>query len=140
MSAEALRCFREAKSNLAAVTAALGSANSARDLPYRHFRSAHELAIRAVIAAKGGSPSEEKHKLVSLCESIGLWPVMPPKFKEHLIAVDCIEPDPGAAGRGAEASLEQWQERLQVAPKFLFFIENHVVLNPQILSSLTVSS
>jgi hypothetical protein len=96
----------------------------------------------AVIAAKGGSPPGQKHKLVSICESIGLWSVMPPKFKEHLIAIDCFGVDPveiNAQSTARTTTVEQLKERLQVAPKFLFFIENHVVSNPQILGGITVA-
>ena len=142
MSAEASRCFNQAKSNLAAVNAAFGAPTSASSLPYRDLHTAHELAIMAVIAAKGGSPPGQKHKLVSICESIGLWSVMPPKFKEHLIAIDCFESDPAessAESAARAATIDQWKERLQVAPKFLFFIENHVVSNPQVLGGITVS-
>jgi hypothetical protein len=66
---------------------------------------------------------------------------MPPKFKEHLIAIDCFEIDPiQASGPSGSATIEQWKERLQTAPKFLFFIENHVVSNPQLLGGLTILS
>jgi hypothetical protein len=142
MSAEASRCFHEAKSNLAAVNAAFDAVNSASSLPYQNLHTAHELAIMAVIAAKGGSPPGQKHKLVSICESIGLWSVMPPKFKEHLIAIDCFGVDPveiNAQSTARTTTVEQLKERLQVAPKFLFFIENHVVSNPQILGGITVA-
>jgi hypothetical protein len=143
MSAEASRCFHQAKTNLAAVNAASNAPISGSSLPYRDLRTAHQFAIMAVIAAKGGSPPGEKHKLVSICESIGLWSVMPPKFKEHLIAIDCFEVEPVQSSDEATsggAAIEQWQERLQTAPKFLFFIENHVVSNPQVLGGLTILS
>jgi len=140
MSAEASRCFHEAKSNLAAINAAFDAVNSVSSLPYQNLHTAHELAIMAVIAAKGGSPPGQKHKLVSICESIGLWSVMPPKFKEHLIAIDCFEVEPAGSSESTTgpAIIEQWKERLQVAPKFLFFMENHVVSNPQVLGGITV--
>ena len=77
-----------------AVNAAFAGPNSVSSLPYENLHTAPELAIMAGIAAKGGSPPDEKHKLVSICESIGLWSVMPPKFKEHLIAIDCFQSEP----------------------------------------------
>ena len=137
MSAEASRCFNEAKTNLAAVSAALSrsvSSSSCKDL-----HAAHALAIEGVVAAKGGNLPTQKHKLVSICESIGLWAVMPPKLKEHLIAIDCVESNPSEDSRLAGLTIEEWKERLQTAPKFLFFMENHVASNPQILGGLTVS-
>lgn len=132
MSAEASRCFHEAKTNLAAASAALS--RSVPTSSCENLHAAHALAIEGVLAAKGGNLPAQKHKLVSICESIGLWAVMPPKLKEHLIAVDCVEDS-----RVAGLTIEEWKERLQTAPKFLFFMENHVASNPQILGGLTVS-
>ena len=139
MSAEASRCFNEAKTNLASASAAFrhsASSSSCKDL-----HAAHALAIKGVVAAKGGILPAQKHKLVNICESIGLWAVMPPKFKEHLIAIDSVESNPLDSveeSRFAGLPIEEWKERLQIAPKFLFFLENHVASNPQILGGLTV--
>jgi hypothetical protein len=144
MSAEASRCFTEAKSNLESASAALSNepVDPGPAFPYKDFHTAHTLAIMAVIAAKGGSFPGQKHKLVSVCESIGLWAVMPPKLREHLIAIDCLGSDsgePSVESRRESLSPDAWKERLQTAPKFLFFLENHVAANPQILRALTVS-
>ena len=140
MSAEASRCFNEAKTNLASASAAF--TRSASSPPCKDLHAAHELAIKGVVAAKGGSLPVQKHNLVNICETIGLWAVMPPKFKEHLAAIDSVESNPLDSveeSRFAGLTIEEWKERLQIAPKFLFFLENHVASNPQILGGLTVS-
>jgi HEPN domain-containing protein len=140
MSVEASRCFNEAKTNLASASAAFSRSVSSSS--YKDLHTAHTLAIKGVLAAKGGNLPPQKHKLVNICESIGLWAVMPPKLKEHLIAIDGVECNPVdriEESRLAGLTIDEWKERLQTAPKFLFFMENHVASNPQILGGLTVS-
>jgi hypothetical protein len=140
MDPHASRWFHQAKTNLASLSADLSQTESVSDLSYKDFHMAHALAINGVIAAKGGSIPGQ-HKLVSICQSIGLWPVMPPKLQEHLIAIDCFVDPVETGGQASAASLtvDELKERLQIAPKFLFFMENHVASNPLILGGLTVS-
>lgn len=101
------------------------------------FYKAHELPVKAVIVAKGGSLTQS-NKLTNLCKSIGLWPVIPPKLQEHLNEMDFYAPESSQADELPQNE-NVWESLLAMAPKFVFFIENQILRNPTVLKGISLS-
>jgi hypothetical protein len=142
MKAEAAQWIKESRTNLESVKAKFARMNSMTPQSCRDFLLAHELAIKAVVIEKGGAlPNADK--LTRICELIGLWNVVPPKLRNYISEVDVCGSEALNTGKighqdPGSSSVEQWKNRLEVAPKFVFFIENQVIGNPSLLKGISV--
>jgi hypothetical protein len=97
-------------------------------------------AVKAVVMESHGEIPQQYHdpKLVTLCQKTGVWDVLPPVLKNF---VQEIEPYGGANGGAASAptvTSGALQKCFSVAPRFVDYIEQHVIGNDSVLSRLTV--
>jgi hypothetical protein len=137
MNSEAALFIEISHSTLESVKADFERTNSMTVKSRLDFYKAHELPVKAIIVEKGGSLNQE-NKLTNLCKSIGLWPVIPPKLQSYLREIDSygldFSPPNGLIHKG-----DEWRDRLAVATRFVFFIENQILRNPTVLKGIGLS-
>ena len=138
MNSEAALFIEISRSTLESVKADFERTNSMTIKSRLDFYKAHELPVKAIMVEKGGSLTQD-NKLTSLCKSIGLWPVIPPKFQSYLHEIDCYGLDSSQPDELVHKSNE-WRNRLAIAPKFVFFIENQILRSPTVLKGIGLLS
>ena len=137
MNSEAALFLEISRSTLESVKADFERTNSMTVKSRLDFYKAHELPVKAVIVEKGGSLTQD-NKLTQLCKSIGLWPVIPPKLQSYLHEIDSYGLD-FSQPNGFIHKNDEWRDRLAIAPKFVFFIENQILRNPTVLKGIGLS-
>lgn len=136
MNSEAALFIEISRSTLDSIKTDFERNNSVSVKSRIDFYKAHELPVKAIIAEKGGSFGQD-NKLTSLCKAIGLWPVIPPRLRSHLDEIDAFGPE---SYRSEESRHEEkWENLLEIAPKFVFFIENQIIRNPTVLKGIGLS-
>jgi len=102
-----------------------------------------EKAIKAALIENHGSlPTEHDHsKLVSICQTTGVWDVLPPALKGLVQEVesyrstnDTVSP-PGSG----ESSLQELQRYFFIARRLIDYMEFHVIGNDSVLKRLQVA-
>ncbi|HWP23629.1 MAG TPA: HEPN domain-containing protein [Candidatus Binatia bacterium] len=120
---------------------ASGAPASADD--FNRLAEAVEKAIKAVLIENHGSlPSRHDHdKLVSICQTTGVWDVLPPALKGLVQEVESYRsthPTTSEPSSGA-TSAEQLQRYFFVARRLIDYMEFHVIGNDSVLKRLKVA-
>jgi HEPN domain-containing protein len=102
-----------------------------------------EKAIKAALIENHGSlPTEHDHtKLVSICQTTGVWDVLPPALKGLVQEVESYRStndtvSPPASG---ESSLQELQRYFFIARRLIDYMEFHVIGNDSVLKRLKVA-
>ena len=102
-----------------------------------------ERAIKAALIEKHGSlPSKHDHdKLVSICQTTGVWDVLPPALKGLVKEVECYRStnDPESQPISEEASSQELQRYFFIARRLIDYMEFHVIGNDSVLKRLKVA-
>ena len=100
-------------------------------------------AIKAALIENHGSlPQQHDHsKLVSICESTGVWDILPPALKGLVQEVESYRSTkaPSTEPVSKESSSEQLQRYFFVARRLIDYMEFHVIGNDSVLKRLTVA-
>jgi len=105
-----------------------------------------ENAIKAPMVEKIGQvpPHLKNHKLMSLCQSTGLWIELPPNLQSFVQDMSPFDPNVRYPDTTAYQTLvssstpNEWQRRLTTAPLLVEFVEKQVIAIPSVLSRITV--
>ena len=99
-----------------------------------------EKAIKAALIESHGSlPEEHDHsKLVSICESTGVWDILPPALKGLVQEVESYRSakTASAAVIPGESSVAELQRYFFVARRLIDYMEFHVIGNDSVLKRL----
>ena len=106
---------------------------------FEKISEAIEKAIKAALVESHGSiPREYDHnKLVSLCQTTGVWDVLPPALKSLVVEVESYRAANAAAG-SITSSPEQVQRYFVIARRLIDYMEYHVIGNDSVLRRLKV--
>jgi HEPN domain-containing protein len=102
-----------------------------------------EKAIRAALVENHGSlPEQHNHsQLVSICQSTGVWDVLPPALKALVQEVETYRSTKmgSSATSQLESSSEQLQKYLFAARRLIDYMEFHIIGNDSVLKRLKVA-
>ncbi|HEX2931274.1 MAG TPA: HEPN domain-containing protein [Candidatus Binatia bacterium] len=135
--------LREAREKIRSFRDESQSANPGPD-DFNKLAEAVEKAIKAALIENHGSlPLEHDHnQLVSICQTTGVWDVLPPALKGLVEEVESYQSTTKAAlsqPSSAEASAEQLQRYFFVARRLIDYMEFHVIGNDSVLKRLKVA-
>ena len=107
---------------------------------FEKISEAIEKAIKAALVECHGSiPRQHDHnKLVSLCQTTGVWDVLPPALKSLVVEVESYRAANTAAG-SITSSPEQLQSYFVIARRLIDYMEYHVIGNDSVLRRLKVA-
>ncbi|HEY5544362.1 MAG TPA: HEPN domain-containing protein [Candidatus Binatia bacterium] len=97
----------------------------------------------ALIESHGSLPQQHDHtKLVSICESTGVWDILPPALRGLVQEVESYRstkatptpPDPSSGSSG-----EQLRQYFFIARRLIDYMEFHVIGNDSVLKRLKVA-
>ena len=109
---------------------------------FEKISDAVEKAIKAALVERHGSiPSQHDHnKLVSLCQTTGVWDVLPPALKNLVEEVESFRKVNSSTAHGAvTSSPEQLQQYFFIARRLIDYMEYHVIGNDSVLKRLKVA-
>lgn len=130
--------LREARDKVGAYPEQPGGGNYWSTTDFQKISEAIEKAIKAALVECHGSiPRQHDHnKLVSLCQTTGVWDVLPPALK---ILVEEIESYRTANSDAPTSSPEQLQRYFVIARRLIDYMEYHVIGNDSVLRRLKVA-
>jgi len=110
---------------------------------FNKLAEAVEKAIKAALIENHGSlPMEHDHsQLVSICQTTGVWDVLPPALKGLVQEVESYRSTNVALSQPSsdETSSEQLQRYFFVARRLIDYMEFHVIGNDSVLKRLKVA-
>jgi HEPN domain len=110
---------------------------------FAKLAEAVEKAIKAALIENHGSlPSEHDHnKLVSICQTTGVWDVLPPALKGLVQEVESYQSTKNAVSLPAsgETSSQELQRYFFIARRLIDYMEFHVIGNDSVLKRLKVA-
>lgn len=110
---------------------------------FNKLAEAVEKAIKAALIENHGSlPSQHDHsQLVSICQTTGVWDVLPPALKGLVQEVECYRSSASAMSQppSEATSAEQLQRYFFVARRLIDYMEFHVIGNDSVLKRLKVA-
>jgi HEPN domain-containing protein len=109
---------------------------------FEKVSEAVEKAIKAALVECHGSiPQKYDHdKLVSLCQTTGVWEVLPPTLRHLVQEVESYHTaNRDTTVESAASSPEQLREYFFVARRLIDYMEDHVIGNDSVLRSLQVA-
>ncbi len=106
--------------------------------------AAVEKAIKAALLENHGSipPKHNHNKLVTLCQSTGVWEVLPPALQHLVEEVESYHLTHLAnspSSLALSASPEQLQRYFSVARRLIDYMEYHIIGNDSVLKRLKVA-
>jgi hypothetical protein len=134
--------LREARQRVQSLTNQ--TATVSPDSPdFDQLAEAVEKAIKAALIESHGSlPQRHDHsQLVSICQSTGVWDVLPPALRGLIQEVEAYRSaslGPGSAG-SAETSTDQLQKYFFAARGLIDYMEFHIIGNDSVLKRLKVA-
>jgi HEPN domain-containing protein len=134
--------LREARDKVGAYAEQPSLGNNWSIPDFEKISEAVEKAIKAALVERHGSiPSQHDHtQLVSLCQTIGVWDVLPPALKSLVEEVESYRAVNASAAPGLPASSpEQLQKYFFVARRLIDYMEYHVIGNDSVLRRLKVA-
>ena len=134
--------LREARENVKSMPSEATPASAV--LPnFDQLAEAVEKAIRAALVENHGSVAQQLNQgqLVSICQSTGVWDVLPPALKGLIQEVERyrsknLKPSSPSVDRD---SSEQLQKYFIVARRLIDYMEFHVIGNDSVLKRLKVA-
>lgn len=119
------------------------SVRAADQAEFDKLAEAVDKAIKAALIESHGSlPKQHDHsKLVSICESTGVWDILPPALKGLVQEVESYRSTqtPSTEPPSKESSSEQLQRYFFVARRLIDYMEFHVIGNDSVLKRLKVA-
>jgi len=110
---------------------------------FNKLAEAVEKAIKAALIENHGSlPMEHDHsQLVSICQTTGVWDVLPPALKGLVQEVESYRSTNVALSQPSsdETSSEQLQRYFFVTRRLIDYMEFHVIGNDSVLKRLKVA-
>jgi HEPN domain-containing protein len=133
--------LREARDRVGAYAEQPSIGNSWGVPDFEKISDAVEKAIKAALVERHGSiPSQHDHnKLVSLCQSTGVWDVLPPALKSLVEEVESYRTVNASDASGSVTSPDQLQQYFFIARRLIDYMEYHVIGNDSVLKRLKVS-
>lgn len=134
--------LREARAKVGAYTDKPAGGNHWSTTDFEKISEAVEKAIKAALVECHGSiPQQYDHnKLVSLCQSTGVWDVLPPALKSLVEEVESYRAAHALEAPGSEASPpQQLQKYFFIARRLIDYMEYHVIGNDSVLRRLKVA-
>jgi HEPN domain-containing protein len=136
--------LREARERIRSLHHAGESAESA---DFNQLAEAVEKAIKAALIESHGSlPQQHDHsQLVSICQSTGVWDVLPPALRglvqeiESYRSTDVVAAKAPPDVASEESSAEKLQRYFFVARRLIDYMEFHVIGNDSVLKRLKVA-
>ena len=107
---------------------------------FDELAEAVEKAIKAALVENHGSvPRQLDHQnLVSICQTTGVWEVLPPALRGLVQEVQSFRATSSSAAVH-QSSAEQLQRYFIIARGLIDYMEFHIIGNDSILKRLTVS-
>lgn len=109
---------------------------------FEKLAEAVDKAIKAALIESHGSlPQEHDHgKLVSICESTGVWDILPPALRSLVQEVESYQVSKASLAGAADASSsEQLRRYFFIARRLIDYMEFHVIGNDSVLKRLKVA-
>lgn len=109
---------------------------------FEKLAEAVDKAIKAALIESHGSlPEQHDHgKLVAICESTGVWDILPPALKALVQEVETYRLSKAPSAESAEpSSSEQLQHYFFIARRLIDYMEFHVIGNDSVLKRLKVA-
>jgi HEPN domain-containing protein len=112
-----------------------------RPTDFDKVSEAVERAIKAALIERNGSiPHEhDDNKLVSLCQTTGVWDVLPPALRSLVEEVESYRAANSAKIGSIASSPEQLQRYFFIARRLIDYMEYHVIGNDSVLRRLKVA-
>jgi HEPN domain-containing protein len=138
--------LREARDRIRALPGEAGGQVTA-PADFDKLAEAVEKAIKAALIENHGSlPEQHDHsQLVSMCQSTGVWDVLPPALRglvqeiESYRSAKKARPDGALSVATEESSAERLQRYFFVARRLIDYMEFHVIGNDSVLKRLKVA-
>ena len=135
--------LREARNKIGAHPEQTPRANNWSTADFEKISEAVEKAIKAALVERHGSiPQQHDHKkLVSLCQTTGVWDVLPPALKglvEEVESYRTATNTPDSHG-STTSSPEELQRYFLIARRLIDYVEYHVIGNDSVLRRLKVA-
>ena len=108
---------------------------------FEKLAEAVDKAIKAALIESHGSlPQQHDHgKLVSICESTGVWDILPPALKALVQEVELYQVSKSSpSASDACSSSEQLRKYFFVARRLIDYMELHVIGHDSVLKRLKV--
>lgn len=134
--------LREARAQVGAYPEQPAGGNHWSTTDFEKISEAVEKAIKAALVERHGSiPQQYDHnKLVSLCQTTGVWDVLPPALKSLVEEVECYRAAHALEAPGSEtAAPAQLQKYFFIARRLIDYMEYHVIGNDSVLRRLKVA-
>jgi hypothetical protein len=130
--------LREARDRIESFPQEIG-ARAGSTGEFDKLAEAVDKAIKAALIESHGSlPQQHDHsKLVSICESTGVWDILPPALKGLVQEVESYRLSKTPVSN--ESSSEQLQRYFFVARRLIDYMEFHVIGNDSVLKRLKVA-
>lgn len=134
--------LREARERVQALPNQTAAASP--DSPdFDQLAQAVEKAIKAALIESHGSlPQRHDHsQLVAICQSTGVWDVLPPALRgliQEVQAYRSVSSD-ASSHAPAESSTEQLQKYFIAARRLIDYMEFHIIGNDSVLKRLKVA-
>jgi hypothetical protein len=119
-----------------------GASRSPHPAEFEKLAEAVDKAIKAALIESHGSlPQQHDHgNLVSICESTGVWDILPPALKSLVQEVESYQVSKSSpAAPDACSSSEQLQRYFFIARRLIDYMEFHVIGNDSVLKRLKVA-
>jgi len=129
--------LREARDRISSCQPAIGAgAPTPADL--ETLADAAEKAIKAALIECHGSIPDQYNadRLVTTCQKTGLWDVLPPALRKFVQGVDHSAFTNTSELKTAQAPIDSY---FCIAPRFIDYIEQHVIGNHSVLKRLSVA-
>jgi HEPN domain-containing protein len=134
--------LREARNKIEVHSEQSSGANNWSTADFEKISEAVEKAIKAALVERHGSiPQQHDHKkLVSLCQTTGVWDVLPPALKGLVEEVESYRTvNPSESVGSTTSSPEQLQRYFLIARRLIDYVEYHVIGNDSVLRRLKVA-
>lgn len=134
--------LREARNKIETFSTQYGSEKVVQ-AEFDKLAEAVDKAIKAALVESHGSlPQQLDHgKLVSICESTGVWDILPPALRGLVQEVESYQSTKiiSAESPSSPSSSEQLKRYFFVARRLIDYMEFHVIGNDSVLKRLKVA-
>ena len=132
--------LREARSQIDSFPKEIGS-QSAVQTEFDKLAEAVDKAIKAALIESHGSlPQQHDHsKLVSICQSTGVWDILPPALKGLVQEVESYHLAKTPSTESRDEASEQLERYYFIARRLIDYMEFHVIGNDSVLKRLKVA-
>ncbi|HXG51856.1 MAG TPA: HEPN domain-containing protein [candidate division Zixibacteria bacterium] len=113
---------------------------AAEQSDFEKIAEAVEKAIKAALLENHGSiPKKHDHdKLVTLCQSTGVWDVLPPALKNLVQEVESYKLSAQQGSTAPVSAPQDLARYFSIARRLIDYMEYHVIGNDSVLKRLTV--